>query len=67
MSGRYYDSPWEKVILLLPETSQCFLFFPCIEGTVSQSPDLLNVGSTSRIKSIVPLIAGYWREKFEEL
>ncbi|KAI4581320.1 hypothetical protein MJG53_009763 [Ovis ammon polii x Ovis aries] len=29
-----------------------------VKATVSQSPDLLNVGSTSRIKSIVPLIAG---------
>ena len=39
-------------------------FFWALKATVSQSPDLLNVGSTSRIKSIVPLIAGYWREKF---
>ena len=39
-------------------------FFWALKATVSQSPDLLNVGSTSHIKSIVLLIAGYWREKF---
>lgn len=39
-------------------------FSPALKTTVFQSPDLLNVGSTSHIKSIVPLIAGYWRKKF---
>lgn len=64
MSGRYYDIPREKVILLLQKPLSAFYFVPAVKATVSQSPDLLNVGSTSRIKSIVPLIAGYWREKF---
>ena len=45
-----------------PLTASCFS--PALKTTVFQSPDLLNVGSTSHIKSIVPLIAGYWRKKF---
>lgn len=65
MSGRYYDIPREKVILLLPETSQCFYFVPAVKAHGVQSPDLLNVGSTSRIKSIVPLIAGTGGRSFE--